>query len=116
MGLADDLFVGMKGHVVRIRKRDGNEVWRTRLKGANLVVVVVEPDGLYAYTKGRLWALDADTGEVRWSNNLPGLGYGHGMIATANQVPVATAAIAAAEAAMHGAVAASSGAAASTAS
>ena len=116
MGLSDDLFLGTKGHVVRIRKHDGEEVWRTKLKGSNLVVVVVEPDGLYAYTRGQLWALDADTGEIRWKNNLPGLGYGHGMIASANQVPAATAAIAAAAAAMHGAAAASGGAAASTAS
>ena len=116
MGLSDDLFLGTKGHVVRVRKRDGEEVWRTRLKGSNLVVAVVEPDGVFAYTRGRLWALDADTGEIRWTNNLRGLGYGHGMIASANQVPVATAAIAATEAAMHGAAAASGGAAASTAS
>ena len=116
MGLSDDLFLGTKGHVVRIRKRDGEEVWRARLKGSDLVVVVVEPDGLYACTRGRLWALDADTGEIRWTNNLRGFGYGHGMIASANQVPVATAAIAATEAAVHGAAAASGRAAASTAS
>ena len=100
MQFSDDLFLGTKGHVVRVRKRDGKEVWRTKLKGSNLVVVVVEPDGIFAYTRGCLWALGSDTGAVRWMNNLPGLGYGHGIIASANQIPVTVAAIAAAQAAM----------------
>ena len=100
MQLADDLFLGTKGHVVRVRKGDGKEVWRTKLKGSNLVVVVVEPDGIFAYTRGCLWALEPDTGAVRWTNNLPGLGYGHGIIASANQIPVTMAAIAAAQTTM----------------
>ena len=92
MQFADDLFLGTKGCVVRIHKCDGKEVWRTKLKGQNLVVVVVEPDGIFAYTRGQLWALDPDTGAIRWTNGLPGLGYGHAIIASANQVPVTVAA------------------------
>ena len=94
--LVDDLFLGTKGCVVRIHKRDGKEVWRTKLKGQNLVVVVVEPDGIFAYTRGQLWALEPDTGAIRWTNGLPGLGYGHAIIASANQAPVTVAAIQAA--------------------
>ena len=94
--LVDDLFLGTKGCVVRIHKRDGKEVWRTKLKGQNLVVVVVEPDGIFAYTRGRLLSLEPDTGAIRWVNELPGLGYGHAIIASANQVPVTVAAIQAA--------------------
>ena len=105
----DDLFIGTRGHVVRVRKRDGKDLWRTRLKGGNLVVVAVEPDGIFAYPRGRLWALEPDTCAIRWMNHLPGLGYGHAMIASANQVPVAVAAIQAAA----GGAAAASGAAAS---
>ena len=96
MEFADDLFLGMKGCVVRIRKRDGEEVWRTKLKGRDLVVVAVEPDGIFAYTRGRLWALEPDTGAIRWTNELPGLGYGYAVIASANQIPVAVAAVQAA--------------------
>ena len=40
----------------------------------------------------QLWALDPDTGAIRWTNGLPGLGYGHAIIASANQVPVTVAA------------------------
>ena len=96
MQFADDLFLGTNGCVVRIRKRDGKEVWRAKLKGRDLVVVAVEPDGIFAYTRGRLWALEPDTGAVRWVNELPGLRYGHAVIASANQVPVTVAAIQAA--------------------
>ena len=116
MEIKDDLFIGAKGHVVRVRKRDGKELWRTKLKGGNLVVVAVEPDGVFAYTRGWLWALEPDTGAIRWTNNLPGLGYGHAMIASANQVPVAVAAIQAAQAVAGGVGAASGVAAISAAS
>ena len=51
MQLVDDLFLGTKGCVVRIRKRDGREVWRTKLKGRDLVVVAVEPDGKVASSR-----------------------------------------------------------------
>lgn len=96
MEFADDLFLGTRGCVVRIRKCDGEEVWRAKLKGRDLVVVAVEPDGIFACTRGRLWSLEPDTGAVRWVNELPGLGYGPAVITSASQVPVAVAAIQAA--------------------
>ena len=90
----DSLYVGIRGHVVRVRKRDGEELWRTKLKGGSYVNVVVEPEGLFAYTQGVLYALDALSGAIRWENGLRGLGYGHAILASANQTPVAVAAIA----------------------
>ena len=90
----DSLYVGIHGHVVRVRKRDGEERWRTKLKGRSYVNVVVEPEGLFAYTQGVLYALDAVTGAIRWQNRLPRLGYSHAIMASANQTPVAVAAIA----------------------
>ena len=101
----DSLYVGIRGHVVRVRKRDGEELWRTKLKGGSYVNVVVEPDGLFAYTQGVLYALDALTGDIRWENGLPRLGYSHAIMASANQTSVAVAAIAQAarEAASQGA-------------
>ena len=44
------LYIGIKGHVVCIRKEDGGERWRTPLAGSGFTNVVVEPDGLYAST------------------------------------------------------------------
>ena len=90
----DSLYVGIRGHVVRVRKRDGEELWRTKLKGGSYVNVVVEPEGLFAYTQGVLYALDALSGAIRWQNGLRKLGYSHAIVASANQTPVAVAAIA----------------------
>ena len=60
-------------HLATLRRRV--EMPR-RFKGRDLVVVAVEPDGVFACTRGRLWSLDLGTGAVRWVNELPGLGYG----------------------------------------
>ena len=92
------LYLGIKGHVVCVRKEDGEELWRTHLKGGGFTNVVVEPDGIFAYTRGVLYALDADSGAIRWSNELPRLGFDACTIGSANQTPVALAAIKAARA------------------
>jgi len=89
----DSLYLGIRGHVVRVRKRDGEEIWRTKLKGGSYVNVVVEPDGLFAYTQGVLYGLDALSGEIRWQNGLPSLGYSHAIVASGNQTQVAVTAI-----------------------
>ena len=89
----DSLYLGIRGHVVRVRKRDGEEIWRTKLKGGSYVNVVVEPDGLFAYTQGILYSLDVLSGEIRWQNGLPSLGFSHAIVASANQTQVAVAAI-----------------------
>ena len=94
----DRLYLGMKGHVACLSK-EGEELWRTRLKGSGFVNVVVEPDGIFAYTRGSLYALDAATGRIRWTNDLPKLGFDTCVIASANQTTVAAHAIRAAQAA-----------------
>lgn len=97
------LYIGIKGHVLCIRKEDGKEQWRTPLKGGRFTNVVVEPDGVFAYARGTLYALDPDTGHIRWENDLPGLGFDVCTISSTSQTPVAAAAIKAAQAAAAGA-------------
>lgn len=79
----DDLFVAIKNSVVRIRKTDGSEVWRTSLprRASQLVTLAVEPDALYASAGGELYRLDPDTGSILWTNELPKLGRGTVLIA-----------------------------------
>ena len=123
------LYLGIKGHVVSIRKEDGKELWRTPLKGSGFTNVVVEPGAFSrstactpsrsaprartpanALTRCFVWdrALDPDSGTIRWSNDLPRLGFDACTIGSANQTPVALAAIkvaqakAAASSASHG--------------
>lgn len=99
MARDDNLYLGIHGHVVCIRKSSGVEVWRTKLKGASYVNVVAEPGAIYAYTQGILWALDPGHGGVRWKNELPKLGFSHAIISLGNQAPVTVAATDAAAAA-----------------
>ena len=71
------LFIGVKGTVVAVDRSSGDTLWSTRLKGASsFVSVVVEDGAIFAATSGRLYCLDPGTGSVRWTNELPGLGYG----------------------------------------
>ncbi len=79
----DDLFVAIKHSVVRIRKSDGTEVWRTNLprRASQLVTLAVEPDALYASAGGEVYRMDPDTGSILWTNDLPKLGRGTVLIA-----------------------------------
>ena len=80
----DDLFVAIKNSIVRIRKSDGTEVWRTTLprRASQLVTLAVESDGLYASAGGELYRLNPDTGAIVWTNELSRLGRGTVLIAT----------------------------------
>lgn len=111
------LLVGIKGHVVCVRKSDGVELWRTRLRGSDAASVVRDEDTAFAATKGHVYALNLSDGEIRWVNALPRLGYGACTMGTPNQGALAALqVIAQQQAAMLAAVAASSGAAAAGAS
>jgi len=88
----DCLYIGIKNSVLCLAKRNGKEIWRTKLKGSTLVNVVVDEDLVYAHARGHLYGLDANTGDLVWENTLPGLGYGHCIIATKDNQAVVTAA------------------------
>lgn len=84
----DDLFVAVGNCVLRVRKSDGSEIWRTKLQGrfsSSLVTISVEPNGLYASAKGELFRLNPDTGDIIWKNALPKLGSGPVLIAPAGE-------------------------------
>ena len=111
------LLVGIKGHVVCVRKSDGVELWRTHLRGSDTTSIVRDDDTAFAATKGHVYALNLSDGEVRWVNDLPRLGYGACTMGTPNQGALAALqVIAQQQAAMLAAIAASSGAAAAASS
>lgn len=85
----DCLYIGIKNCVLCLAKRNGKQIWRTKLRSSTLVNVVVDEDLVYAYAHGHLYCLDANTGDLIWENTLPGLGYSHCIIATeGNQAAV----------------------------
>lgn len=77
----ENLFVGIKGHVVCVEKKSGKELWRTKLKSADLTNVYYEDNHVYAYAYGHLFCLSATNGNILWENDLKGLGYGACIIA-----------------------------------
>jgi outer membrane protein assembly factor BamB len=84
MSNANMIFIGVKGTVIALDRATGQEVWRSRLKRATFVNVVLDQGELYATTRGEIFRLDPATGQVCWNNRLPGMGFG--LITVANAV------------------------------
>jgi len=82
ISLMKKLFIGIKGHVVCLDKKTGNELWRTKIRSSAITNVIFDGDALYAYCNGHLFSLDPNTGDQLWENQLNGLGYGYCIIAS----------------------------------
>jgi len=76
MGQPTMIFIGIGGTVLALDRATGQEVWRSKLKGADFTNVVLQDEALYAATEGELFCLDPTSGQVRWHNRLKGLGTG----------------------------------------
>jgi hypothetical protein len=70
------IFIGIKGTALALDRATGQEVWRTKLKGADFANVVLLDGDLFATADGELFCLEASTGRIRWQNPLKGLGLG----------------------------------------
>jgi outer membrane protein assembly factor BamB len=71
------IFIGIHNSVLALDSATGKELWRTSLKSSHFALNVALIDGqLYASSRGEVWALDPETGDVRWHNKLKGLGMG----------------------------------------
>ncbi len=80
--MEEHVYIGIKKFVVCIDKRTGSEIWRTRVKTSQLITLVVDGPLIIAHARGVLFGLSRRDGKILWQNNLPGLGYGHCVIAT----------------------------------
>lgn len=114
----DQLFLGINGRVVCLRRHSGRELWRKKLKrGSNITTLIVEDDTIYAASNGYLHALERHNGRVKWTNDLKNLGFGVVILGSSMQSAVAGAQAAqAAQAASMAAIAASAGVIAATSS
>jgi len=70
------IHIGVKGGVIALSRFTGEEVWRTKLKGWGFVNVHYVGEDLLAATRGEIYCLDPNTGQLRWTNELPGMGFG----------------------------------------
>jgi len=72
----DTLFVGIKNYLVALHRKDGNELWRTKLKGSDFTTVLWDGEDLFAANSGEVYRVDPESGEVLWHNKMKGLGLG----------------------------------------
>lgn len=75
------IHIGIKGHVIALDRATGTEIWRTKLSGVRMktsdfVYLSLDGDQLYATLSGEIFCLDVASGEVRWHEQLRGLGTG----------------------------------------
>jgi hypothetical protein len=74
------LLLALNASVTAISKNDGQTVWKTELpttlSGDDFVTVLSDEDFVFAHTEGKLHCLDLANGQILWSNDLKGYGYG----------------------------------------
>lgn len=91
--MAQPVFVGINGNVIRLDGSNGERLWLAKLKGSSFVNILLEGDRVIATTGGEVFCLDAATGKRIWHNELAGQGYGLAALATptaaASSVPLA---------------------------
>ena len=63
---SNTIVVGIKGTVIAIDRDTGKTLWNTELKGSEFVNVTLERGDVFAASRGRLYRLDATTGEILW--------------------------------------------------
>ncbi len=76
------LYIGIHGHVLALHPATGEEIWRTKI-GGEFVNVVLQAGALYVTSSGEISRLDPATGNILWHNRLKGLGVGIVTIASA---------------------------------
>ena len=79
MTTKDIILLGLKQRVTAISRTDGQQIWSTELSdrmGSGFVTLICDGELIFAYSAGHLHCLELATGRMRWTNELPGYGYG----------------------------------------
>ena len=82
--MAQPVFIGINGNVIRLDGSTGDGVWLAELKGSGFVNILLDGDRVIATTGGEVFCLDAASGKRIWHNELSGQGFGLAAIATAS--------------------------------
>lgn len=77
------VFTGIRGRVMALDRTKGDVIWNNRLGGNDFVNLLFAGGDLYAATRGELFCLNVDSGQIRWHNPLKGYGRGLMTITTA---------------------------------
>ncbi len=79
---SDFVFIGIKGSVIALNRRTGQQAWATHLKGSGFVNVVLDDDVVLATCSGEVFCLEPMSGKGLWHNPLKGFGLGLATVAT----------------------------------
>lgn len=79
MKLEEIILIGVKHSVAAVSKANGAILWTTKLPGGiggEFVTVTCDGEKVFVHSGGQLFALDLTDGQVLWTNELRGYGYG----------------------------------------
>ena len=79
MRINEILLLGLKHRVTAISRSDGRELWSTELTsgmGNGFVTLLCDGSLVFAYAAGHLDCLKLANGEILWTNELRGYGFG----------------------------------------
>jgi len=81
------ILIGTKNRVAAIAKGDGRELWSTEIStefGQGFVTLLCDGEKIFAYAGGHLHCLELATGQLLWTNELPGYGIGLASLCLSN--------------------------------
>jgi outer membrane protein assembly factor BamB len=79
----DLVFVGFNSRVAAINRDTGDLAWQWKSpKGTGYVTIMLDGDRLIVSVVGYTYCLIPSTGQVLWSNELPGMGTGVASLAS----------------------------------
>ena len=73
------IYAYLNHNLICLHLATGEEVWRTKLpkSGSYVASLLVQDDTVIVGVNGVVHCVDAYTGQLRWTNELKGLGYGN---------------------------------------
>ena len=75
--MSDLIYVGFNSRIAALDRATGELVWDWKAPcGYGFVALLLDGEQLIASVQGYTWALDPQTGDTLWENQLKGFGYG----------------------------------------
>src|SRR5215469_12632791 len=81
MNANDIVLLALKRRVTAITKLDGRHVWCTEIRSgfissSDFITLACDDSHVFAYSGGYLHCLDLSTGQLLWTDELTGYGFG----------------------------------------
>lgn len=81
MNANDIVLLALKHKVTAIAKSDGRHLWCTEIRGgfisgSNFTTLACDDSHVFAYSGGHLHCLELSSGQLLWTDELPGYGFG----------------------------------------